>query len=474
MSNNFLKIAAVGLAPRTKAAVEAMGVGNTGGAFGGGWYGLTSIRESFGGAFQSNITVDAPRNLLAFSGVFAPLTLIANDVAKLDLDLVQEDDKGICSPVPKNSPYWSVLRKPNNFQNKIQFIENWILSKLLHGNVYALKMRDNRGIVTRLTILDPQRVTPLVTIEGDVYYRLSSDHLAGLQGEITVPASEIIHDRMNCFWHPLVGISPLFAAAMSATMGNKIQNNSASFFQNMSRPSGMLTAPGTIDPETAARLKREFEENFGGSNVGRLAVAGDGLEYLAMNVPAATAQLIEQLNWTVVDVARCFHMPLFKVGAETGRNAGTMSVEALQQSYLNDCLQIYIESLEACLTDGLGLPLNYEVDCDETGLLRMDTAARYESLGVAIKGGMMKPNEARAKEGLAPVDGGDECYLQMQNFSLAALAKRDAKDDPFGTQGAAPAIDTTSAGTQQANDAQAAKQAKELMEYISKGLACST
>jgi hypothetical protein len=34
---------------------------------------------------------------------------------------------------------------------------------------------------------------------------------------------------------------------------------------------------------------------------------------------------------------------------------------------------------------------------------------------------------------LPPVDGGDSPMIQQQNFSLAALAKRDAKDDPFAT-----------------------------------------
>jgi hypothetical protein len=29
--------------------------------------------------------------------------------------------------------------------------------------------------------------------------------------------------------------------------------------------------------------------------------------------------------------------------------------------------------------------------------------------------------------------GGDALYLQQQNFSLEALAKRDAQDDPFRT-----------------------------------------
>ena len=48
------------------------------------------------------------------------------------------------------------------------------------------------------------------------------------------------------------------------------------------------------------------------------------------------------------------------------------------------------------------------------------------------------PNEARAEIGLQPVAGGDTPYLQQQNYSLAALAKRDAKDDPFSKDLSAP------------------------------------
>jgi FtsZ-binding cell division protein ZapB len=43
----------------------------------------------------------------------------------------------------------------------------------------------------------------------------------------------------------------------------------------------------------------------------------------------------------------------------------------------------------------------------------------------------MAPNEARFKENLPSVVGGDSCYLQQQNYSLEALAKRDAQQDPF-------------------------------------------
>jgi phage portal protein BeeE len=49
----------------------------------------------------------------------------------------------------------------------------------------------------------------------------------------------------------------------------------------------------------------------------------------------------------------------------------------------------------------------------------------------AVGAGVMAPNEGRAKFDLKPVKGGDQPYLQQQNYSLEALAKRDAQEDPF-------------------------------------------
>jgi hypothetical protein len=51
-----------------------------------------------------------------------------------------------------------------------------------------------------------------------------------------------------------------------------------------------------------------------------------------------------------------------------------------------------------------------------------------------VKSGIRAPDEARARLNLPPVPGGKYPYLQQQNFSLEALAKRDAQEDPFGTK----------------------------------------
>lgn len=399
----------------------------------GGWWGI--IRESFGGAWQQNVEIRID-TVLTNSWVFRCISLISSDIAKLCLRLVEEDANGIWAET--DSPSFSpVLRKPNGYQNRIQFIAQWLVSKLSYGNAYVLKERDNRGVVVGLYILDPLRVTPLVAPDGSVFYRLMIDWLSGItSSEFAIPAEEIIHDRWNCLFHPLVGLSPIYACGLAAVQGIRIQSNSANFFGNAARPGGVLTAPGAISDETAARLKAAWDAGFTGANAGKVAVLGDGLKFEAMVMSATDAQLIEQLKWSAETICGVFGVPAYKlnVGAAPLNN----NVEALEQQYYSQCLQIHIESIELCIDEGLALPDKYGVEFDLDGLLRMDTASMVEAEAKAVGAGIKSPNESRARMNLAPVAGGQTPYLQIQNYSLAALDARDKAGPPV-TPGATPA-----------------------------------
>jgi HK97 family phage portal protein len=295
---------------RTKSAVPVTDISVLAGA-NSGWFSV--IREPFTGAWQRNREI-RNETILTYYAIYSCVTLIASDVSKCCVRLVEEDDNGIWSKV--TSPAFSpVLRKPNRFQNRIKFYEQWVVSKLLHGNTYVLKERDARGVVAAMYILDPRRTKPLVTPDGAVYYEIYRDLLAGVEEDrLIVPASEIIHDVMVPLYHPLCGVSPLTACGQAAIQGMSIQNSSTKFFENGAKPGGVLTAPGTIDEVTAARFKREWEEKFSGANAGRVAVLGDGLKYESMTVNAVDAQLIEQLKWSAETVCSTFHVPAYKVG----------------------------------------------------------------------------------------------------------------------------------------------------------------
>lgn len=411
----------------------------------GGWWPI--IREPFTGAWQRNID-EKPANVLSYPPAYSCVTLIASDISKLQCRLVAEDSNGIWNPV--TSPAFSpVLRRPNHYQNRIKFFETWVVSKLVHGNTYVLKVRDARNVVTALYVLDPQRVQVLVSPSGDVFYQLQRDDLSLIpeqEDTVAVPAREIIHDVMVPLFHPLCGVSPIYACALAAVQGLKIQGNSTQFFANGSNPGGILTAPGAISDETAARLKAHWDDNYTGANVGKVAVLGDGLKYEQMAINAIDAQLIEQLKWTAETVASCFHVPAYMVGI--GPMPTYNNIQALNQQYYTQCLQALIEAIELLLDEGLELPAPFGTEFDLDGLLRMDTATQYSAIADGIKGGFLAPNEGRAKINLKPVKGGETPYLQQQNFSLAALAERD-RNEPFAKP--APSLDAAPAA-EAAND----------------------
>lgn len=396
----------------------------------------TIIREPFSGAWQRNEELTADQALANFAP-FACHTLICSDVAKLRVRLVVQ--KGKVWEETSNPAYSPFLRKPNHFQNRIQFYENWVNSKLARGNTYILKRRDGRGLVTAGYVLNPDRVQPLVSDDGQIFYRLSTDNIAGIEAvDITVPEREIIHDRFNCLFHPLVGISPLYAAALAATHATNIQRAGTRLAANGVRPSGILTAPGRIDPENATRLKETWESQYAGaSGASKIAVLGDGLKFETLTMKAEDAQLIEQLKFTAEIVCSAYHVPPYKIGV--GQQPTYNNVQALNVEYYSQCLQRHLEDIELCLDEALGIGegvvtngQTYGTEFDVDNLLRMDSASQMEVLDKGKN--YLTPDEGREKIGLPPTEGGNAVYRQQQDYSLAALAKRDAKDDPFAQQ----------------------------------------
>jgi HK97 family phage portal protein len=385
-----------------------------------------TIHEPSTGAWQRNQEIEVSKNdQMRHHAVFACVSLITRDIGKLKIKTKKKID-GVSQDCDSNVK--NLLAKPNEFQNWQQFAEAWATSKATTGNTYVWKVRNIFGEVWKYQILNSERTKPLVDPNGNVFYQVRKDRLFDLSEDVVFPASEIIHDRFNCFYHPLVGLSPITACALSASQGISIQRNAQAFFQNESRPSGLLTAPGSISPADAKVLQDRWHEKYSGKGRGGTAVLGDGMTYTSMSVPAHDAQLVEQLKMSGEIICTAFSVPAFKVGLAP-IPAGKVSDH--NDIYYSDCLQHYIESIENLLNQHLQLEDGVEVEFCLDALLRMDAGSQMDYLDKGVKGAIMSPNEARAKVGLRPVPGGESPMIQQQNFSLAAIAKRDSSDDPF-------------------------------------------
>lgn len=388
------------------------------------------VRDWYPGSWQQNRERVFHRSEQYYAS-FASMTLIAGDISKLPITVQKQQADGTWKQ--EGGQLKKLIDKPNGYQTRNQFVEYWILSKLMHGNTYVLKQRGKDGVAA-LKILDPTYVTPMVTDSGEVYYQLATDHLSGVKSDnVTVPASEIVHDRFNCLYHPLVGLSPLYAASLAAKQGLSMQKNSVKLFDNGGQSPGILTAPGQIGEADADRIKLHWETNYGGSdNAGKVAVLGSGLEFKSASITSVDAQLIEQLKWTAEVVAGVFHVPPYMIGV--GSMPNSSNVQALILQYYSQCLQVLIEALETCLDDAVEADESTGYEADIESLLRMDGTAMATYLTALQKGSILTINEARRKLGMPKVEGGDSIFMQQQNYSLEALIRRDSGEDPFGTK----------------------------------------
>jgi len=212
-------------------------------------------------------------------------------------------------------------------------------------------------------------------------------------------------------------------------LGLNAQKANALLFANSSMPGGLLTTPGEISSDQEKRIKEEWEARFSRVNLGRVAVLSGGMKYEKLPMTNVETQMVEQLKWSAEVVCSVYHVPPYKVGV--GPLPSYNNVQALNVEYYSQALQSHIEEIEELGADALGLGSDMGIEFDTENILRMDSVTQMTVLKEAIGAGVMSPNEGRGKFDLKPVKGGESPYLQQQNYSLAALAKRDAQDDPF-------------------------------------------
>lgn len=389
-------------------------------AYRGGW---RRILESFPGAWQRNIEV-SQGDLICYPTLYACLMRRSTDNGKMPYCLVQTDDNGI-EKVVTNPAYSPVLRKPNNYQTAQQFRELWILSKLTQGNTYLLKRRDARGIVVALYVLDPCKVMPMVTEAGNVYYQLYTDALNTLPADypadrLTVPASEIIHDRAMCVHHPLIGVPPLCAAYWPTVKNLKILQSSAQFFGNNAQPGGILTAPAGMSEEDATRVREYWDTAYTGDNAGKVAVIGADMKFTSFAMKGADSQLVEQMQYSDRQICQPFGIPPYIVGV--GEIPAGMKVDDVMNTYFALGLQADIEAQENLLNEGLGIAAPLGVVMDTDPLLRMDQTKQAEFETALVAGKIKTPNEGRRRFNLMPTAGGDTLWGQDQDKPLGVLA----------------------------------------------------
>lgn len=354
------------------------------------------------------------------STVESCVAAISQTVASLPLQLWRNTSAGGLELVTSGDVV-KVLRRPNRYQTRADFILNLLRSELFTGNGYAIAERQ-RGKIVALHGMPGSYGRAMIAQDGSVFYAFQNH--SKLMPEPSVedlfPSEDVLHIRMQTPRHPLIGESPLTAAAMSIAAGDAIIGHMASFFSNMTRPSGYLKSPKILKPDVAEALRSKWQESYSRENSGQISVLMDGLEWQGMSITSTDAQLIQSYKMTSEDIARVFRIPLAVVGVPGG--ATFSSTETLIRFWMSTGLGYVLEHLELAIDNLFDLQDGQFVAFDQDALLRSDFAARVDALTKGITGGLYSPNEARSKEGLGAKEFGDEPRLQAQVVPLSFAA----------------------------------------------------
>lgn len=355
------------------------------------------------------------KNALKVDTVYACIRILSEAVAKLPLKVHQEDESGIVRQT--KHPLQQLLRlRPNPYMSAYDFWRCVEVQNDLYGNAYASIEFDRRtGKVVGLWPMDATRVKIIVdndtSASGLVTNRTTLAYQVDLGAEKRkLMPHEILHFKGGVTIDGIVGLSPLDCLKGTLENGAAAGDFVNKFFKQGLQARGIVQYVGDLNQKAKDTFRDNFESMASGlNNAHRIALLPIGYQYQQVALNLADAQFLENDQLTIRKIAAGYGVKMHQLNDLT--RATHSNVAEQQKEFYTDTLQSKLTGYEQEVTYKLlltseledGYYLRFNVDA----ILRGDLKSRYEAYRIGIQAGMLKPNEARAKEELPADPYGD-------------------------------------------------------------------
>lgn len=362
---------------------------------------LDLFREIYGGRQTSTGRTVNIGTAIDVATVFACCRVIGEGVAQVPLKLMRETPDGKQRLPAKDHPLYDKLAvMPNRWQTSFEYREMLAWHLVLAGNHYSYKNYVGNRIV-ELFPFEIGAVKVNRADDGELTYEVTAPN----GSKKTFPADVIWHVRGPSLngWYGLEAVKHAREAIGLAMATEEAVGN---LHKNSVRPSGVYSVEGNLTPEQHKALSGWIEKNFAGEgNAAKPLIVDRAAKWTSMQMTGIDAQTLEMRRFQIEEICRFARVMPIMVGY-SDKAATYASAEQMFLAHVVHTLAPWYQRLEQSIDAHLltaaerdsGLYSNFV----EEGLLRGSLRDTKDTVLGYVNGGILTPNEGRAKLDMNP------------------------------------------------------------------------
>lgn len=303
-----------------------------------------------------------------------------------------------------------VLREPNLEDGHFNFFYQSAVD-YFNGGSFWLLSRQNGELVS-LFRLNPAQVRVRraaatnekeYLYDGRVFSRADVLHVPSRFGYSTLRGGQAVYDAARSVFQTARDLEEFTQASFSnGTGGRRLVIDVQGAFPN-------------ITDAQAEELRASFAQTYGGAkNAGKPILKKKGLEYSELGSGTAdnrSSELAENRKFQEHEIAKVFGIP---AGILDATASGDLeNVFTLFNEFAVKPLATQFQEAINTLLDGTSY-----FEFDYNGLMKVSLQQRMDAYIKQINNGLLSPNEARAKENLAPIEAGDTYFMPVNLMPL--------------------------------------------------------
>ena len=362
-----------------------------------------------------SVTTDSA---MSVSAVYACVKIIAETVSSLPLKIYRINN-GVTEQVQAHPLSRLLGVMPNGEQTAMDAREFIMTNVLLRGTSYSQQIRNARGQVVEIIPLNSRHMTPDRSADGSLIYDYQEP------GNTRVFTGNQIWRVAGLSFDGVTGKSPIALARESIGSALAMQQHGARLFKNGLHTNLVMEFPHALNDEQYERIKKDIDEAGGITNTGKPFIAESGLKISQIGMTNDDAQFLESQKFSVTDISRWFRVPQHMVGDMSAATFSNIEHQAIE--FVVHTIRPWLVRMEQTIYRDLlnqAEKQNYFARHSVEGLLRGDTATRFEAYGKGINDGWLSRNEVREIEDLNRVAGLDDYLLPM---NLDQVSEREQR-----------------------------------------------